>query len=70
MGYDCLADDIRDAVVQELEELDDKYLAVEREHEAQRLALKQRYELRYAALLERRREVLAGGANGRPDAPP
>lgn len=58
MGYDCITDDVRNAAILELEAIDERYIAVEREHELKRIALRQHLELQYAALLERRREAL------------
>lgn len=70
MADDRFADPIealREPAVRDLEEIDDRYLALEKEHEASILALRKRYEEQYAKILERRRKILdSSGSGGTP----
>mmetsp|Transcript_63696 Transcript_63696/g.136919 ORF Transcript_63696/g.136919 Transcript_63696/m.136919 type:complete len:414 (+) Transcript_63696:73-1314(+) len=57
----------RNPAVRSLEEFDERLTALEREHEAERLAVKRRYEEQYKVLLQRRREVLTAGDGAAPE---
>jgi len=58
-------DDLRDNfAVRNLEDLDDQLMVLKKDHDAECLILQQRYEKRYAELLERRLGLLLHGIGG------